>query len=298
MRNPLLFNSRQVNELTKSEIADILIAGFNSGDFLPLTILPDPSPRLQLAQLYDYVERGNKGKLRAATTDAISAIPDRFTPLSGATELIFLTIDIDNTEVIPLLRDRLQRVLHNPLSSPYLVSEASAMVAVIGGFAPHPEAVRALRDLYIDPGINYKFTAQIMNALSRSDSENFYEYLNWFSSIYIEHPNDFDLAGIFSQLLEFVSPVMLLNKLSYIHPFMRQKLAAFLLEEAGDQIRVRLDPVTFRMGIAGGPAKGMSIPVDDLSYDSQRLQYEFSKKQYMPTGSVKTDIISSLPRVA
>jgi len=296
MQNQISYNCNQVNALTKSEIADILIVGFSSGDFDPLVILPDPSPRVQIAQLFEYLENGNKRKLRAATTDAISSIPGRFMPLSMATELIFLAIDIDNAEVIPLLRDRLQQILRNPLAGPELVAEASAMVAVIGGFAPHPEAIQALRDLYLEPGCSYKYAAQIMNALSRSDVANFCEYLNWFSFVYLDHSGDFDLDGIFSQLLEFIGPVRLLNNIRYVHPFMRKKLEAFLLGEAGGQIRVRLDPFTLAMGIAAGPEQSISVPLEDSSYEGQRLQYQLSKRQYLPTGSVQFDILSLLPK--
>jgi hypothetical protein len=173
-----------------------LLLGFQCGDFSPLDLMLDPSPELQLRGIFMRAEPHAQEKLKQAVVGALAEWRRGAHSEETFGRLSHLALDIGATDAVPLIAQRVRLEEQKP-------SELSiALVGVLAGFSPLPEARHALERLRSTP-LGEATAATVLNGLCRCDPETFPRHLSWFFKV-ARRTGAFHLGLTMSELIRTV----------------------------------------------------------------------------------------------
>jgi len=187
-----------LDEVAEDMLRSALLVGFQTGDFTPFELTPEPSPELQLHRLFLQAPPLTQEKLKRAVVHALGEWRAGAQPPQTFLSLSHLALDIGASDAVSLIARRVRLGEHEP-------DELNiALVGVLAGFAPLPEARTTLERLQGTP-LGEATAAILLNGLCRCDPEAFPRHLTWFFEIVRRSSEKkFHLGLVLSELVRIV----------------------------------------------------------------------------------------------
>jgi hypothetical protein len=192
-------NPDPLSRSTVEELRAALLVGLQCGDFSPLEFAPEPSVGLQLRELFIDAAAQAQEKLKRAVVRAMVEWRPRAHREATLVALSYIALDIGASDAISVITDWVRREEKTIQPAPH----ALRLVAVLAGFAPMPEARRALEGLQATR-LGEAAGAIVLNGLCKCEPTEFPKYLTWFLELSNALSGAFHVGCVMSELIRIV----------------------------------------------------------------------------------------------
>jgi hypothetical protein len=189
---------KALEQWTDGDVCSWLLEGLSSGQFHRIPMLQDPSPSLQIEQLYNAASPGAQTSLKRGVSRALLEWTSAAFGYAVFGELARTAAHLRATESV-------RYISHHLLSAAFQERKAQdakdaedaceIAMAVLHGFAPHESLIPVFLKMYCSTQFE-RYGAHLFLGLCECEPERFAIYVPRFLEILNNHPEEFHLAPI------------------------------------------------------------------------------------------------------
>lgn len=184
-----------------------LLVALTKGSLVPAPTFSEPSIEVQIQTLSGDWHPATRERFKTAIAVALAEWSDVIHDLGLLRHLALLAGAMKASASVAQLATLVRNRLLPPDESPERMDTVDAILGVIAGFAPLPEAVTACKAFYYDPGLE-PFTAITINGLMRKYPDQYPDYLPALLRLMQRRPEWFDIGPILDRVIRTITPTI------------------------------------------------------------------------------------------